>query len=97
VLLIGEPGLGKSRLVYSRVEETMILFRLRHTVFQGFPVGGSLSVCHAGRWTPPSSNRTCGFPASGFHRTSRLRRAQAVARQPCAAVSAPVAGNASWC
>jgi hypothetical protein len=41
-----------------RVEETTILFRLRHTVFQGFPVGGSLSVCPARRWTPLSFAKT---------------------------------------
>jgi hypothetical protein len=62
----------------------MILFRLRHTVFQGFPVGGSLSVCHAGRWTPPPQTGRAAFPhpaftaplASGARRQLRGSRAQ---------------------
>src|SRR2546426_1648806 len=51
----------------------MIMVRLRHTLFQGFPVGVSRVVCHPLRMPPPSSNRTCGFPASGFRRECRLR------------------------
>jgi len=43
------------------------MVRLRHILFQGFPVCVSLGVCPASRLPPPSSNRTCGFPASGFH------------------------------
>jgi hypothetical protein len=44
-----------------------MMVRLRHILFQGFPVCVSLGVCPASRLPPPSSNRTCGFPASGFH------------------------------
>jgi len=47
------------------------MVRLRHIPFQGFPGCVSLAVCHASRLPPPSSNRTCGFPASGFHVNSR--------------------------
>ena len=47
------------------------MVRLRHIPFQGFPGCVSLAVCHASRLPPPSSNRTYGFPASGFHVNSR--------------------------
>jgi hypothetical protein len=48
------------------------LFRLRHPSVTGFPRCGSIAACHATRPTPPSSNRTCGFPASGSPGSSRL-------------------------
>ena len=56
------------------------MFRLRHSSGSGFPVRASIAVCHALRLTPPSSNRTCGFPASGSPGDTRIRHAQAVAR-----------------
>ena len=52
------------------------MFRLRHTSVSGFPRSGSLAACRAARPTPPSSNRTCGFPASGSPESSRLEHAQ---------------------
>jgi hypothetical protein len=52
------------------------LFRLQHSPCQGFPVRGLIAACHALRPIPPSSNRTCGFPASGSPESSRLRLAQ---------------------
>ncbi len=39
--------------------------RLRCTSVSGFPLRGSATADLAPRPTPPSSNRTCGFPASG--------------------------------
>ena len=48
------------------------MVRLRHTLFQGFPGCVSRVACRALRVPPPSSNRTCGFPASGFRRDCRL-------------------------
>jgi hypothetical protein len=52
------------------------LFRLQHSSVSGFPRRGLIAACHALRPTPPSSNRTCGFPASGSPESSRLRLAQ---------------------
>jgi hypothetical protein len=49
------------------------LFRLRHTSVAGFPRCGLLAACRATQPTPPSSNRTCGFPASGSPESSRRR------------------------
>jgi hypothetical protein len=48
------------------------LFRLRHSSVSGFPMRALATACHAMRPTPPSSNRTCGFPASGSPGSSRL-------------------------
>ncbi len=48
------------------------MFRLRHTSVSRFPRCGLLAACHAPQPTPPSSNRTCGFPASGSPESSRL-------------------------
>jgi hypothetical protein len=48
------------------------LFRLRHSSVSGFPIRALAIACHATRPTPPSSNRTCGFPASGSPGSSRL-------------------------
>lgn len=56
------------------------MFRLRHTSVTGFPRCGSLAACHVLRPTPPSSNRTCSFPASGSPGNSRRRHSQRVAR-----------------
>jgi len=63
-----------------RVEEQVTVFRLRHTSVTEFPRCGSLAACHALRPTPPSSDRTCSFPASGSPGNSRLRHSQGVAR-----------------
>ena len=52
------------------------MFRFQHSPCQGFPVRGLIAACHALRPIPPSSNRTCGFPASGSPESSRLRLAQ---------------------
>ena len=49
------------------------MFRLRHNPCQGFPVRVSRGVCPALLLPLPSSNRTCGFPASGSHSDSRSR------------------------
>ncbi len=49
------------------------MFRLRHTPCQGFPVRVSRGVCLALLLPLPSSNRTCGFPASGSRFDSRSR------------------------
>jgi hypothetical protein len=46
--------------------------RLRHILCQDFPGRVSRVACRAIRVPPPSSNRTCGFPASGFRRVCRL-------------------------
>ncbi len=35
-------------------------------LFQGFPISASIAVYHTPFPHSPSSNRTCGFPASGF-------------------------------
>jgi hypothetical protein len=67
-----------------RVEETTILFRLRHTVFQGFPVGGSLPYALQDVGLPPRQTGRAAFPhpaftatlASGTHRQLRGHRAQ---------------------
>ena len=56
--------------------------RLRHSPFQGFPVCASRATCHASLLAPPSSNRTCGFPASGFPMTSRRRHLRLLAQLP---------------
>jgi hypothetical protein len=48
------------------------LFRLRPTSVTGFPRCGLVVACRATQPTPPSSNRTCGFPASGSPESSRL-------------------------
>ncbi len=56
------------------------MFRLRHNLFQGFPVRVSVGVCRALLLPLPSSNRTCGFPASGSRCSSRSVVYQAVAR-----------------
>ncbi len=56
------------------------MFRLQHTSVSGFPRCGSIAACHTLRPAPPSSNRTCGFPASGFPGNSRLEHSQGVAR-----------------
>jgi hypothetical protein len=48
------------------------LFRLRHSSVSGFPVRALVVACRSTRPTPPSSNRTCGFPASGSPGSSRL-------------------------
>ena len=40
--------------------------RLRDSRYQGFPGRASRPAGPALALTPPSSNRTCGFPASGF-------------------------------
>jgi hypothetical protein len=47
--------------------------RLRHTLVQGFPGCVSRVACHTQTGASSSSNRTCGFPASGFRRVGRLR------------------------
>jgi hypothetical protein len=52
------------------------LVRLRGTSVPGFPRCGSATACHAKRPTPPSSNRTCRFPASGSPASSRFRHSQ---------------------
>ena len=49
------------------------MFRLRHTSVSRFPGRGLLAACRATQPTPPSSNRTCGFPASGSPESSRRR------------------------
>ena len=49
------------------------MFRLQHTSVSGFPRCGLIAACLALRLTPPSSNRTCGFPASGSPESSRLK------------------------
>ena len=54
------------------------MFRHRHTSVAGLPRCGSIAACHALRPTPPSSNRTCRFPASGSPDSSRLRHSQAL-------------------
>jgi hypothetical protein len=54
--------------------------RLRPTSVSGFPRCGSISVCHALRSIPPSSNPACGFPALGFRENSRSVHSQGVAR-----------------
>jgi len=41
------------------------VFRFRVSPCPGFPVGASVPAYPVLRLTPPSSNRTCGFPASG--------------------------------
>jgi hypothetical protein len=35
-------------------------------LYQGFPFGASIAACHTPFPLSRSSNRTCGFPASGF-------------------------------
>ena len=55
-----------------------MLFRLWSTSVSGFPRRGSMPTGPATRPTPPSSNRTCGFPASGSPESSRLKLAQAL-------------------
>jgi hypothetical protein len=57
------------------------MFRLRHTSVTGFPRCGSIAACRASRPAPPSSNRTCGFPASGSPENSRLRHTRRIT--PC--------------
>jgi hypothetical protein len=52
------------------------VFRLRHTSVSGFPRCGLIAACLALRLTPPSSNRTCGFPASGSPESSRLKHSR---------------------
>ena len=39
-----------------------------------------MTICHAVRPIPPSSNPACGFPALGFPENSRLKHSQGVAR-----------------
>ena len=56
------------------------MFRLRPTSVTGFPRCGSIAACHAVRPIPPSSNRTCGFPASGSPENSRRGHLQGVVR-----------------
>jgi hypothetical protein len=56
------------------------MIRLQHTSVTGFPRCGLIAACHALRPIPPSSNRTCGFPASVFPENSRLGHSQEVAR-----------------
>jgi hypothetical protein len=63
---------------HGRVEETTILFRLRHTVFQCFSVGGLPIVCPARRWTPPRQTGRAAFPHPAYRVTlvinqSRMR------------------------
>ena len=41
------------------------MVRLQYCLYPGFPLGASRTVCLLPRPTPPSLNRTCGFPASG--------------------------------
>ena len=53
-----------------------MLFRLRHSSVSGFSGRASIVACHAAFPIPPSSNRTCGFPASGSPESSRLRHSQ---------------------
>ena len=79
------------------------MFRLRHTSVSGFLLCGSLAVCHALRPTPPSSNRTCGFPASGFPGSSRLWHSFEVfqpllglSAQPCSQKDAFVFRNGAF-
>ncbi len=56
------------------------MFRLRHASVTGFPRCGLASACLALRPIPPSSNRTCGFPASGSPGNSRLGHTQKTER-----------------
>jgi len=50
------------------------MFRFRHTSVTGFPRCGSISAYPALHLPFPSSNRTCGFPASGFPVNFHLKR-----------------------
>ena len=58
------------------------MFRLRHSSVSGFPMCALLTACPATRPTPPSSNRTCGFPASGSPESSRLRHSPGASQLP---------------
>ena len=55
------------------------MFRLRYTNVSEFPRNvGSLPACHATAAPPPSSHRTCRFPASGAPRHLDRRHSQGV-------------------
>ncbi len=62
---------NKTNIESSRRGTTV--FRLRHNPCQGFPVRVSVGVSRALLLPLPSSNRTCGFPASGSRIDSRRR------------------------
>ena len=52
------------------------MVRFRHSSVSGLPVRALAAAYLALHLTPPSSNRTCGFPASGSPVSSRLRLSQ---------------------
>jgi len=56
------------------------LVRLRHRSVSGFPICALTTACPAMRPTPPSSNRTCGFPASGSPGSSHLGHSPATSQ-----------------
>ena len=56
------------------------MVRLRHRSVSGFPICALTTACPAMRPTPPSSNRTCGFPASGSPGSSHLGHSPATSQ-----------------
>ena len=80
------PGTNLIDWPNSRVEDWRASLRVRWLFlrFRSGPQSGS----HGHVSSPRSSNRTCGFPASGFRTRSclRARRAQCVPRQTSEAV-----------